>query len=333
MTLYLFILEELNSIAQLKEEPASPSITDFHDDLDNSEDESKHVKIQFPVQQPIIKQNEPTQPRKKILRFLEYPEKQLLVYGDFNFQLLRSSEKGECQVKCSICDLIIPYTKTKGRIKDHIFKIHTDSFVCSQCPSRFSRGRKLRDHVKSVHEGQPQKRSIIECTICKKPISSSNRKQHEWSHKSKQEKEEALKDPTLPQWLRNERKLQCDKCEEWFSGSSHLKKHQERKHKDPEERRELCSECGGSYLNLRIHMRHIHGMGEVDGVVNLMKTCLEPGCGKKFLDLAHLTKHKNQVHKKLKPFECSECGKCFGGKGNLKEHMKCHTLNFKTNPL
>ncbi len=267
------------------------------------------------------------------LRFQEHPEKQLLVYGDFTFQLPESSEEKKGQeVKCTLCDLMIPYNK--GYIRRHVVQVHTDRFQCPHCPWKFPNAPRLRAHVQSVHEGQPKKRKIVECKICERPISTNELKQHEWSHKSNEEKEQALKDPSLAAeipWsvLNKEKKVQCDKCEDRFSTYGNLKKHQKRKHKDTEERKELCPECGKGFLNLRVHMRLMHAKD--DGVVDLMKTCLEPGCGRRFLNFGDLTRHKNQVHRKLKPFECADCGKCFGDKWNWKQHVKSHTIKVEVN--
>lgn len=312
---------------ELEHEPDSPSTPDFHD-LDNNRDEFEDVE--YPIQEPAKKKSKIS--GRTFRKFVEDPENKLLIYGDkwnanfpaFTFQLLESTEGKDGQVQCTHCDLILPYHKET--IRRHVAKVHTERFTCPHCPSRFSRGTSLRVHVQSVHEGQ-RIRKFIDCKTCGKPIVVGKRKQHEWTHKSMEEKEEARRDPSAADvpWnrrrtLEREKTFQCESCECRFSSLANLQRHQERMHQDPAERRELCTECGKTFLNLRIHMRDKHS--EDNGVVDLMKTCLEPGCGRRFICLGKLTQHKNQVHRKLRPWKCTKCGKGFGNKWNLKQHVK-----------
>ncbi len=70
-------------------------------------------------------------------------------------------------------------------------------------------------------------------------------------------------------------------------------------------------------MNLKSHLKYTHGgIGKFE--------CLEQSCGKRFKMLSLLTKHKNSVHRRLKPWKCEVdgCGVAFSRKGNLRKHFK-----------
>ncbi|XP_053709236.1 zinc finger protein 501-like isoform X7 [Synchiropus splendidus] len=95
-----------------------------------------------------------------------------------------------------------------------------------------------------------------------------------------------------------------------------------------------------SVENPRVHVKE-----ETDDADHESLTC--SGWGKKCLSEIELTRHRKSCHgpltcslrgkgrgtrKKLwtrmsakKPFTCSQCGRCFSQKGNLKRHMRIHT--------
>lgn len=48
-------------------------------------------------------------------------------------------------------------------------------------------------------------------------------------------------------------------------------------------------------------------------------------CHKSFCHLRNLIKHKNSIHRGIRPFCCQQCGKCFTALQYLTEHTRTHT--------
>ncbi|KAK7469615.1 hypothetical protein BaRGS_00035831 [Batillaria attramentaria] len=90
--------------------------------------------------------------------------------------------------------------------------------------------------------------------------------------------------------------------------------------------RKVCDVCG-MYLSNRSaltrHQRLKHQMGEP-------LVCPTPGCGKKFARQELLDSHINCIHSDSKPFQCSRCGKQFGCKKYMLDHMaRCGRQPYK----
>ena len=113
-----------------------------------------------------------------------------------------------------------------------------------------------------------------------------------------------------------EKPYKCDECGEAFSQHSGLNKHKlGGKHRNsPKLRKYTCDECGKTFTQLtglRNHKR-IH-TGD--------KTYQCSECGKAFTRGEHLIEHQG-IHNK-KPYQCKECA--FSQKTGLSHHIKIHT--------
>lgn len=60
---------------------------------------------------------------------------------------------------------------------------------------------------------------------------------------------------------------------------------------------------------------------------NLYKQMVECKVCKKKLQLKNMRSHQELVHDKVKPFNCEVCGKMFGTRFLVKEHMQSHRVS------
>ncbi|KAM8879384.1 uncharacterized protein AB9W97_014775 [Spinachia spinachia] len=79
-----------------------------------------------------------------------------------------------------------------------------------------------------------------------------------------------------------------------------------------------CTLCGKSFPDSAGLKRHgrVHRNGRIH-------ICHQ--CGKGFVYRFGLTKHLQMVHKKMKPFICHICNRCFFAKRDVEAHMRIHT--------
>lgn len=90
--------------------------------------------------------------------------------------------------------------------------------------------------------------------------------------------------------------------------------------------RKVCDICGLYLCNwyaLSRHRQSKHHVGEP-------LTCPTAGCQKKFARHSLLKSHMQSVHASSKPFQCSRCGKQFGVKRYMTDHMaRCGRQPYK----
>ncbi|KAF6034280.1 hypothetical protein EB796_007415 [Bugula neritina] len=114
----------------------------------------------------------------------------------------------------------------------------------------------------------------------------------------------------------------CKECNFSTSTKQTLKLHVSRVHR---EKQLECLDCGekfGPLIDLKTHIRETgHRKGQHTNLYKQMVECKI--CNKK-LQLKNLKSHTELVHDKLKPYSCEVCGKMFGTRFLVKEHMESH---------
>ncbi|XP_049634404.1 histone-lysine N-methyltransferase PRDM9-like [Suncus etruscus] len=108
--------------------------------------------------------------------------------------------------------------------------------------------------------------------------------------------------------------LRDKECEQGFSDSSNLRKHQKM---HPREKSHICKECGrGFHVRSQLIIHQMTHTGEKPHI------CRE--CGRGFRRRSHLLRHQ-MTHTGEKPHVCAECGRGFIQKSHLIIHQRTHT--------
>lgn len=171
-------------------------------------------------------------------------------------------------------------------------------FPCSQCYRSYETRKKLRVHIRKVHDREKK------CPICKRGFKSLELFQNHLNQHTA------------------EKSYICKECpkenDSRFETSGQLKKH-------------LLDEHGqGIKANFECHLCRKHFFTE-DLMESHIKThegkkkytCTV--CGKVFFNKSYLKRHKN-LHKES--WKCDYCEKCFISASKLKDHISIHTGEF-----
>ena len=116
--------------------------------------------------------------------------------------------------------------------------------------------------------------------------------------------------------------MECCYCPKTSEKITSMKNHIEQKHtleevgqKSVEAEMFSCSKCDKTYHTEKLLRRHI-AMSHEFKESNACSVC-----GKKFIQLSHLTAHVRSVHHQI-TLPCNNCDKKFSSESNLKRHMK-----------
>ena len=171
--------------------------------------------------------------------------------------------------KCDICGTEY---KTKGRLLNHMIKLHNiqkdDGKTCPICKKVFRDRGKRNRHERSVHE----KSSKVKCTECDKDFSSND---------------------ALMNHIRNVHKkseqCKCAQCGKVCSNPGNLRKHIAQMHdKTTSVSCHICDNIFTSQCNLTQHILKVHERKE---------KCNCQLCGKELLSVLGLEYHMRNVHK------------------------------------
>ncbi|GFO12009.1 Zinc finger protein 26 [Plakobranchus ocellatus] len=192
-------------------------------------------------------------------------------------------------IKCSCCNQFFP---SRISLSDH--KLSVRKFKCGICGKVFPNRASRLIHYKSDH-----KDTILRCPLC--PLIYSTKKEvanHMKEHGRRT-------------------KRQCPICGVYINVlKAHLRTHKS-VDEMPESELYMCDQCPKRFKDassLREHRRrHTH---------EKVKCHL---CPASFFSQGYLTRHLNNVHSSLMPYQCEICGKRCKQKGNLDVHMRIHS--------
>ncbi|GFO12014.1 Zinc finger protein 749 [Plakobranchus ocellatus] len=192
-------------------------------------------------------------------------------------------------IKCSCCNQFFP---SRMALCEH--KLSVRKLKCGICGQVFPNQASRKIHFMSDHND-----TILRCQVCGRMYST---------------KEEMAKHKL--EHIKHKRK-QCPVCGKLIYGlKSHLRTHKSIDEM-PESELFMCDQCPKKFKDagtLKEHTRR--------HTLDKLKCHL---CPAGFLTQNGLTRHLNNVHSSLMPYQCEICGKRCKQKFNLRVHMRIHS--------
>ena len=264
-------------------------------------------------------------------------ENDMPVHGIENASKIKGAPMLVVEIKknCSICGKEFDLLKDLDK---HFAENHeNESLKCKYCSSSYKNRKRLRTHLKDMHNENNKK--IIECEQC--PITTRKFRRTLVAHnvhlnlmhpklapKGKifcqicDDASETFGPTALEKHIKlkhfNEEYKTCDQCVKQFLTQFELRRHQKKAH----ERKITCDICEiefenkqGWYNILTSHKKHEHGIANEDLDCTV--------CKKSFKKWGILNSHFKKVHGP-KNFICDSCGKSFATDLMLNEHKMIH---------
>ena len=210
-------------------------------------------------------------------------------------------------------------------------KVHEDhkDYKCESCGKVFSNSSNMNRHIHTVHEGHKD----YKCESCGKSFThETSLKKHE-DYKCKGVQKKSHECPECAKkfiqkgslirhmGIHDPDKIQCEKCNRFFSKEYYYRKHNNSKSCKPKQ--ELvpvqCHICGKELkdkFRLKSHVKVLHDEVPEKHSCNI--------CGKIYPYLSSVKYHVKNFHEKVKKLQCATCGKAFGEASVLKQHMYTH---------
>ncbi len=244
----------------------------------------------------------------------------------------------------------------KQNLDLHVAVVHKDdrnhsnekALSCSLCEKHFSSEKKLGRHINAVHKKVKSKPSSLQegkgeidaaddkvrsiaCPLCNKSFSTKSKLARHKRHHTKEKpftcslcnkhfyRKEDVKNH-VDAVHKKLKPFSCPKCPQSFAQKQVRDRHVSRKHKtDPTQLSFSCMHCSQSFASQKDLSEHakLHK--------DKLFSCSH--CDKQFYKKQSVQKHVDSVHKQLRPYLCTVCGKCFAVKWNLTEHLRFHEEN------
>ena len=134
--------------------------------------------------------------------------------------------------------------------------------------------------------------------------------------------------------------FKCEKCDFASYAKRYVMAHFQKVHVKPPELKHVCEYCGKRFLypsHLKTHMNDFHGSGEKKKPRIRKKNIITekqgsipcPHCKKPMSSNQILQRHIQRLHGE-KTFKCPDCGKGFGLKKDLKQHLVQQKISCKS---
>lgn len=241
-----------------------------------------------------------------------------------------SGDEGEI-FQCRKCQKVCTtWASYRSHLKSHS---NQNAFSCALCQKTFQTKHFVERHVRTFHK---KERPYI-CRFCGKGFSTEwYCQKHESHHEKGTGPRIAARDRTYsctycrkvftkPRQLRmhesthtGEKKYCCTVCDKSFCYSSSLFKHLKCMHSDKST--SVCQFCNKVYSTEESLLKHNQYHIGIDQF-----KCRK--CGEVFRDMLTLKRHGRNAHfnEVDRPYQCTDCGKCFTHKSVLEVHSRCHT--------
>jgi len=263
--------------------------------------------------------------------------------------------------KCPTCGALFG---ENGSLKRHIRGVHEGihRYKCDfeECTKCFNTSYELRRHMETVHWAI--KSYVCEYEGCGKRFGQKcHLTKHEETH-SEDNKYKCIFDcpyttnfnSVLVRHLKQDHKIEAmidrtyvceyEGCGKKFGRQRQVTTHIDTVHLELDKsfacEYEGCGKKFGQKGNLTRHIdtvhlatnnksdlvKHVKKEYTMEELINRRYPCEYEGCGQRFLQKGHLTRHVDTVHLEVKSFVCNHegCGKRFGQKGHLTIHEAIH---------